>query len=77
MAYWSFLLDVWSSYQTYLYCFLQLARSFRNAAAILEAEAQSELDVGFSSTSPQIPVDTSATAPLQPSAAGSQDEPWD
>ncbi|KAF7012915.1 hypothetical protein CFC21_027060 [Triticum aestivum] len=52
----------------------ELARSFRNAAAILEAEAQSELEVGFSSTAPQIPADTSATGPLQPGAAGSQDE---
>ncbi|XP_037488671.1 uncharacterized protein LOC119367182 [Triticum dicoccoides] len=54
---------------------VELARSFRNAAAILEAEAQSELDVGFSSTAPQVPADTSATGPLQPGAAGSQDEP--
>ncbi|VAH24284.1 unnamed protein product [Triticum turgidum subsp. durum] len=54
---------------------VELARSFRNAATILEAEAQSELEVGFSSTAPQIPADTSATGPLQPSAAGGQDEP--
>ena len=59
----------------YLYCFLQLARSFRNTAAILEAEAQFEVEVGFSSTAPQIPADTSATGPLQSGAAGSQDEP--
>uniref|UniRef100_A0A453A800 Uncharacterized protein n=1 Tax=Aegilops tauschii subsp. strangulata TaxID=200361 RepID=A0A453A800_AEGTS len=54
---------------------IKLARSFRNAAAILEAEVQSEVEVGFSSTAPQIPADTSATGPLQPGAAGSQDEP--
>nr|BAK06557.1 predicted protein [Hordeum vulgare subsp. vulgare] len=53
----------------------KLARSFRNAAAILEADAQSEAEVGFSSTAPQISADSSATGPLQPSAAGSQDEP--